>query len=134
MDYRERITAAVDYIEDNLFEEISAGVVAAQIGFSEYHFHRIFQGMLGESVAGYIRKRRLSEAAVSLKSSTKPILELAIMSGFESQESFTRAFKKMFGVSPNQYRKSKGTLSSFTKRRITIAMIEHLQEGITLTP
>lgn len=134
MNYNDRINAAIDFIENHLFEEISAGSVAEHIGFSEYHFHRIFQGMLGESVAAYIRKRRITEAAILLKKSSKPILDLAIMSGFETQESFTRAFKKLFGLSPGEYRKRKAPLSMHHKARLIPDMIKHLQEGITITP
>lgn len=134
MNYLERIRAAIDFIEDHLSEEVSVASVAALVGFSEYHFHRIFQGMLGESVAAYIRKRRISEAARQLELTDCSILGLALASGFETQESFTRAFKKMFGVSPNRYRKRAGATLSFHKRRTTKAMIDHLQTGVTLTP
>jgi AraC family transcriptional regulator len=134
MNYCERIRAAIDFIEDHLSEEISVASVAAQIGFSEYHFHRIFQGMLGESVAAYIRKRRISEAAGRLECSERSILDLALESGFETQESFSRAFKRMFGVSPNQYRRQSAKGTSYRKGRTTKAMIDHLQKGITLTP
>lgn len=89
MNYLERIRAAIDFIEDHLSEEISVASVAALVGFSEYHFHRIFQGMLGESVAAYIRKRRISEAAKQLELTDSPILGLALASGFETQESFS---------------------------------------------
>lgn len=134
MNYKERIETAVDFIEEHLFEPISACSVAEHIGFSEYHFHRIFQGMLGESVAAYIRKRRISESAALLQSTDKSILELALISGFETQESFTRAFKKLFGISPGAYRKRKSPLTVRHKRRLIPDMIKHLQEGITITP
>ncbi|MBY0359866.1 MAG: AraC family transcriptional regulator [Candidatus Obscuribacterales bacterium] len=132
--YEERLTAAIDFIEDRLLEPISTSSVAEHIGFSEYHFHRIFQGMLGESVAAYIRKRRISEAATLLRTSDRAILDLALMSGFESQEAFTRAFKKVFKLSPGAYRKGTRPLSVHHKVRLKPEMIKHLQEGVTLTP
>jgi len=134
MNYSASIQAAIDFIESRLFEDIAPSAVAAQIGFSEYHFHRIFRGMLRESVADYIRKRRISEAAKLLQESDKPILELALASGFETHESFTRAFKKMYGLTPSQYRQQKHGLSTYHKKRTSRTMLEHIQTGITLEP
>ncbi|HEY9713937.1 MAG TPA: AraC family transcriptional regulator, partial [Chroococcales cyanobacterium] len=107
MDYKSKILAAVDYIEDNFSDADLLENVSAHVGLSAYHFHRVFAGMLGESVMEYARKRRLSEAAVQLQGSTRPIIEIAMDSRFDSQESFTRAFKKMFGITPGAYRKSR---------------------------
>lgn len=134
MDYIERIQAAIDFIEERLSQDVNPSDVCAAIGFSEYHFHRVFQGMLGESVAAYMRKRRLSEAAKQLRNSSSAILDIALSSQFDSQESFTRAFKKMFGVSPNQFRKNGSDTASYFKKRTNIDMIEHLQKGIPLEP
>ena len=134
MEYTSAITAAIDFIEAHLFESLSPAEVATHIGFSEYHFHRIFQGMLGESVSVYIRNRRLSEAAIHLRNSNKTILEIAVESGFENHESFFRAFKKIFGASPSHYRKCATKTISYQKMRTTKTMIEHLQTGINLEP
>lgn len=134
MDYMACINAAIGFIEDNLFKDITPLTVANHIGFSEYHFHRIFQAMLGESVAAYIRKRRMNEAAKLLKTSNTPILELAMLLGFESHEAFTRTFKKLYGVNPTQYRKLKNVPSSHIRSRTTETMIRHLQTELTLNP
>lgn len=134
MDYIERIQAAIDFIEERLFEDVELSQVSSAIGFSEYHFHRVFQGMLGESVAAYMRKRRLSEAAKQLRNSSAAILDIALQSRFDSQEAFTRAFKKQFGVSPNQFRKNGSDIATYIKKRTSLDMIEHLQKGIPLEP
>lgn len=139
MDYKKAILQAITYIEENLPGHAQADLtphkVAQQAGFSEYHFHRIFAGMLGESVSEYIRKRRLSEAAVKLCRSQKPIMEISLESGYESQEAFTRAFAKMHGLSPGQLRQSgRDTLFSY-KRPATDELLQHLiQEGTTMKP
>lgn len=73
---------------------------------SPFHFHRVFTGMVGESVKAYIRRLRLERASTMLAFTERPVLEVALESGYESQEAFTRAFKARFGSSPAQYRKS----------------------------
>ena len=133
-EYRLRIAKAVDFIEDRLDREVDAEMVAEHIGFSPYHFHRVFSAVLGESVSGYIRKRRLSEAAECLRQRDVPLFELALRSGFESQEAFTRAFKKMFGVTPGRYRGLGSSATAVEKRRATMEMLVHLQGGITMEP
>ncbi|MCP4633439.1 MAG: helix-turn-helix domain-containing protein, partial [candidate division Zixibacteria bacterium] len=72
--------------------------------FSPYHFHRIFSGMVGETVKEYIRRLRLERAAVDLKYTSIPVTQIAFDSGYETHESFTRAFRNMFDMSPKQYR------------------------------
>lgn len=134
MDYIEQIQRAIDFIEEHLSDDVNPSDVCTAIGFSEYHFHRVFQGMLGESVAAYMRKRRLSEAAKQLRNSSNAILDIALSSRFDSQESFTRAFKKMFGISPNQFRVNGSDSASYFKKRTSIDMIDHLQKGVALEP
>jgi AraC family transcriptional regulator len=133
MDYSVLIQAAIDFIEENLFEDIRSSDVATHIGFSEYHLHRIFCGMLAESVSEYIRKRRIFEIARLLKTTDRPIQDLAGLVRFDSPEAFSRAFKKIYGVKPSQYRRShKGW--DFQKTKITPKMLDHLRSGITLEP
>ncbi|MBX9688182.1 MAG: AraC family transcriptional regulator [Candidatus Obscuribacterales bacterium] len=96
---------AVRYIELHLDEDLNPSLVATQIGYSEFHFHRIFLAALGESVSEYIRRRRLHEAARRLVQGDESIMNLALRCKFESQEAFTRAFKKQFGETPGRFRK-----------------------------
>ncbi len=133
-DYLSAVQEAIKYIELHLGEELDAQSVCAHIGFSQYHFHRIFTAMLGESVKDYVRKRKLMVAADKLTNSTTPILELALSSGFDSQEAFTRAFKKMFRTTPGAYRKCGASVSAIRKLEITEAMLHHLAEGMTMQP
>ncbi len=133
MDYSACIQVAIDFIEENLFEDVRPLDVAAHIAFSEYHLHRIFCGMLSESVAEYIRKRRIFEIARLLKTTDRPIHELSGLVRFDSPEAFSRAFKKVYGVVPSQYRRShKGW--DFQKTKITKKMLDHFKDGITLNP
>ncbi|MGW8957249.1 AraC family transcriptional regulator [Paenibacillus sp. NPDC055715] len=104
MDYFKRIQCAIEFIEMNLREELKITEIASQACFSSFHFQRLFQAISGFTVQQYIRKRRLSEAAVGLKQSNQKVLDIALEYQYSSQEAFTRAFEKSFGVTPGRYR------------------------------
>ncbi|MFJ3390810.1 helix-turn-helix transcriptional regulator [Lysinibacillus sp. NPDC086135] len=99
------IQKTINWIESHLHEQISANDIDAVSRFSRYHFHRVFQTSVGKSVTEYIRMRRLANAASILLHTNERIIDIAIYYQFESQESFTRAFKKLYGLPPGQYRK-----------------------------
>lgn len=101
------IGRAIIFIETNLYEPLTAESVANAVSYSYYHFHRYFQAMMGETIGSYIRSRRLTQAAYDLIYGNKKILDIAVSLYFESAESFTRAFKKRYGVTPTEYRKNK---------------------------
>ena len=86
----DRIVRSLAFIEDRLGERFEAGDVAAAAGLSPWHYARVFQALTGETVMGYVRKRRLTEAARRLADGdTVRLIELALDSGFESQAAFT---------------------------------------------
>jgi AraC-like DNA-binding protein len=103
--YHPMIYQALDYIETHLEEELTLEQVAAAAGFSKYHFHRIFLEQVGASVTDYSRSRRLAGASALLLYTSEDIIQIAFRSRFESQEAFTRAFKKEYGMPPGRYRK-----------------------------
>ncbi|MFC5735281.1 AraC family transcriptional regulator [Cytobacillus gottheilii] len=107
MDYINSIQLTLDYIENHIHEHISLERLAEIACFSPFHYHRVFQAMVGESVMEYVRKRRLTTAAERLFYTNEKVLEIAISVGFQYHESFNRAFKKFYGVSPKQYRRAK---------------------------
>lgn len=102
----------ISRINDVLYEihrdtsaELSADVLAKVAAYSEQHFHRVFQEVVGESVHQYVRRTRLEQAANQLMFDRKrPVLEVAEQCGFASLSSFTRAFKSTFGVTPGRWR------------------------------
>ncbi|MBJ8029932.1 AraC family transcriptional regulator [Bacillus cereus group sp. N21] len=106
MDYFEKIQNSIEFIESNLQDRLNVVEVSSQSCFSPFHFRRLFQAITGFSVQEYIRNRRLSEAAISLRETRKNILEIAIDFQYNSQEAFTRAFVNYFGMTPAKYRKS----------------------------
>ena len=126
--------AAIEFIESNLDKDLSSSMVASQVGYSKYHFHRIFRSSTGESVADYIRKRRLARALNLLVSTDKPIYDIALSAHFDSQESFTRAFKKMYGQTPGRFRKANLPTPINFDQPVSAEMLEHLNRGLTMEP
>ncbi|KOY81530.1 AraC family transcriptional regulator [Lysinibacillus macroides] len=125
MDYFERIQHAIDYIEEHLEDKLTITHIAAQSYFSAFHFQRLFQAITGFSVQQYIRKRRLSEAAVLLATTAHNILEIAIRFQYGSQEAFTRAFVQYMGITPAKYRKR----ANFTLLQAKINFLDYKMEG-----
>lgn len=114
MNYKLQIQNSIDYIEKHLCENIKLGEIAKQSHFSEFHFHRLFHKAVGTSVMEHVRKRRLSEAAMELEETDEKITNIAFKYQFSSEESFSRAFKKLYGASPRDYRNTGRKISSTT--------------------
>ena len=112
MEYTKEIKNAMNYIENNLNEGIRLEEIAESAGFSKYHFQRVFKRETGLNLYEYIQKRRLAEASSLLLNSNIRILDIAVYLCFESQEVFTRAFKKVYGLPPGQYRKALKNLTN----------------------
>lgn len=112
MEYTKEIKKAMNYIENNLNKEIRMEEIADSAGFSKYHFQRVFKRETGLNLYEYIQKRRLAEASSLLRNTNIRILDIAVYLCFESQEVFTRAFKKVYGLPPGQYRKALKNLTN----------------------
>ncbi|SHK55080.1 helix-turn-helix transcriptional regulator [Desulforamulus aeronauticus] len=118
MDHKLQIQNSIDYIEKHLCESITLNEIAKQSHFSEFHFQRLFRKAVGVSVMEYVRKMRLSEAAKELAETDEKITNIAFKYQFSSEESFSRAFKRLYGSSPRDYRY---TLGRYADRRKTNA-------------
>ena len=104
-EYKVRINRAIQYIEANLANKISLSEVADVSYFSAYHFHRIFTGIVGETVNDYIVRRRLEGAVNLLIFKTElSVTQVALDSGFSSAANFSKAVKLHFGFSPSEIR------------------------------
>ena len=99
-----RLQKAIDYIEENLSHPIGLTDVSNAAFSSLSYFHRVFYFMTGFTVKEYIRRRRLSNAAYQLHCTELLITDIAFNAGYETLETFTRAFKKHYGVSPRAFR------------------------------
>jgi AraC family transcriptional regulator len=132
MDSLRRLNDAIGYIEENLLEDIDYKEVARRAYCSEYHFQRMFSYLAGVSLSEYIRRRRLSLAAFELMNSKARILDIAIKYGYNSPDSFTRAFQSLHGITPSEARKSRQSLKAFPRMtfQLTIKGVSELNYGI----
>lgn len=101
------VSQAIYYIEEHLYKKINLDIVALALHYSKYHLHHIFTKTIGFTIHTYVKRRKLTEAAKLLVFSKKPIIEIALISGYESQQAFTDIFKAMYKTSPAQFRKAK---------------------------
>lgn len=104
-DYLKQVQATIDYVESHLAEELSLSRLAQVARLSDFHYHRVFHSMAGETVMEYVRKRRLARSAYQVAHSDAKLLDIALENGFQNHETFTRAFKRMFEMTPADYRK-----------------------------
>ena len=96
--------AVIDYIEQHLDEKLDLGTVAEAVHYSKYHLHRLFAKTTGMTLHDYVQRRQMTEAAKLLVFSDQPILETALICGYESQQAFSSAFKAMYKTAPAEYR------------------------------
>lgn len=114
MDSLKNMNAAMQYIEDNLTHEIDFKEVAKIALCSEYHFKRMFSFLAGISLSEYIRCRRLTLAVFELKDSNAKVIDVAIKYGYNSPDSFTRAFQNLHGITPSEARSTSLSLKAYS--------------------
>lgn len=128
------IGTAIDYIETHLNGNLDLGTVAAAVHYSKYHLHRMFTDAVGMAIHDYVQRRQLFEAAKLLVFSSKPIIEIALACGYESQRAFAAVFKAMYKTPPAQYRLSQAFYP--LQLRVTLqqkaANPEHTAQSIRL--
>lgn len=121
MDWIVGIQKAIDYVEEHLTEEISYEEVAKSAYSSNFHFQRIFSVICGFTLGDYIRFRRLSLAGRELAETQAKVIDVALKYGYETPESFSRAFTRFHGVSPIQA-KNGATLRSFSRLSVKLTL------------
>ena len=122
MDWITGIQNAIDYIEEHLTETIDYDIVAEQSFSSTYHFQRIFSILCGFTVGEYIRNRRLTLAGSELATTDIKVIDVAMKYGYESPDSFAKAFQKFHGVTPSSARMNGSNLKSFSRLILKISL------------
>ena len=121
MDWIERLNKAVEYIEENLTNDIEIETLAKTAYCSVYEFSRVFSFAANITVSEYIRRRRLSQAVFDIQNGRESIVDISLKYGYESQATFTRAFKELHGQTPAAVRNHGILLKTYPK--ITFKLI-----------
>jgi AraC family transcriptional regulator len=122
MDLLSRMNSAMAYIEENLTNDIDYSEVAKIAYCSEYHFKRMFSFLSGVGLSEYIRRRRLTLAALDLKDKSMRIIDVAVKYGYDSADSFSRAFQSMHGILPSEARSSNIQLKAYPKMTFQLSI------------
>jgi AraC family transcriptional regulator len=134
MNALDTICLALDYIETHLQSQIAVADVAAAVGYSIYHFCRTFNQTTHHTPYDYLIRRRLAEAAGVLLRGERRAIDVALDYCFNSPETFSRAFRRVYGLSPRQARKAGRIEAWRSMPRLTRAHLEHLHRGTYLKP
>lgn len=140
------VSQAIRFIENNLNEKLDLETVAAALHYSKFHLHRLFTKTVNLTIHEYAQRRQLTEAAKLLVFSEKPIIEIALISGYESQQAFTSIFKAMYKTTPAEFReaeefyplqleihlKDEIVKMDFTKDDIKFAMLSDVNDWLEL--
>ena len=120
MDWRTGISKAIDYIEEHITEPTDYARAAKEACSSPFNFQRVFALLCGYTLGDYVRMRRLTLAGEELLSTDAKVIDVALKYGYDSPESFSRAFTRFHGVSPSAVRKG-AAIRSFS--RICVKLI-----------
>lgn len=122
MDWIAGIQRAIDYVEEHITEPIDYEEVAKRAYSSSFHFQRVFSILCGFTLGEYIRCRRLSLAGSRLLHSDDKIIDIALRYGYDTPESFSRAFTRFHGIAPSQARNSHAVLKSFSRLSVKLIL------------
>lgn len=133
MEWITRLNSAINYIEEHLCEKtVDYDEIAKLACCSTYHFQRMFGYMADVTLSEYIRRRRMSKAAVDLQNSSEKIIDVALKYGYDSPTAFNRAFKSVHGVAPSQIKTDGVSIKAFPpiSFKITIKGAEQMEYRI----
>lgn len=122
MDWITAIENAIGFIEENITEDLTAGRIAMEVNTSAFYFQKGFSMLCGYTVGEYIRMRRLSLAGGELLSSDIKVIDLAVKYGYDSPDSFTKAFTRFHGCTPTDVRRSGANIKSFAPLHIKLTL------------
>lgn len=122
MDWMKGMQRAIDYIEANITAELRMIDIADRAYCSSFHFQRIFSLLTGITIGEYIRNRRLTLAGSELNQCGSKVIDAALKYGYESPESFTKAFTRFHGITPSAAREPEAKLRSYSRLSIKLIM------------
>lgn len=122
MDWITGIQNAINYIEDHLTDQIDYEQAAKESFSSSFHFQRVFSILSGYTLGEYIRNRRLSLAGTELATGKEKVIDIAAKYGYESPDSFAKAFQKFHGITPSQARGNGAVLKNFSRLSFKITL------------
>lgn len=122
MEWLERLNDAMEYVEENLTGEITLEGAARRAACSAYHFQRMFPYITGMTFSEYVRRRRMTAAAMELTGGGAKIIDVAARYGYESPTAFNRAFQSVHGLPPSQARARGTTLRAFPRITFTLSI------------
>ena len=122
MEWVKGIQRAIDYIEEHLTDELDYEEIAKQSYSSSFHFQRVFSILCGFTLGEYIRSRRLSMAGMELAATKQKVIDVAMRYGYDSPDSFAKAFQKFHGITPSQARSEGANLKSFSRLSFKITL------------
>ncbi|MEE3892004.1 AraC family transcriptional regulator [Priestia megaterium] len=122
MDSLKNMNRALHYIEENLTNDIDFKEVARLALCSEYHFKRMFSFLAGITLSEYIRRRRLTLAAFELKDNNMRVIDVAVKYGYNSPDSFTRAFQSLHGITPSEAKKNSYSLRAYSQMTFQLSI------------
>ena len=122
MGWMEIVAGAISYIEDHITDDLTAGQIARHVNISSFYFQKGFSMLCGFTIGEYIRNRRLALAGKDLATSDVKVIDIALKYGYDSPDSFTKAFTRFHGVTPAQVRKETALLKSFAPLKIKFSL------------
>ncbi|WP_343209918.1 AraC family transcriptional regulator [Anaerolentibacter hominis] len=122
MEWTECISTAVSYIEEHITEDITIEDIAKQAMVSPFYFQKGFAMLCGFTVGEYMKKRRLTLAGSELISTDRRIIDIALTYGYDSPDSFTKAFTRFHGATPTSVRKGEAMIKSFASLKIKLIL------------
>ena len=120
--WTEGFQRSIDYIEDHLTDPLEIGDIAGIAALSPFYYQRIFGALCGMTVGEYIRARRMTLAAQELSGTDSRVIDTALKYGYESPDSFARAFQRFHGISPSRAREAGAPLRSFAPLHIKVSL------------
>lgn len=113
MEWIERLNSVINYIEENLTDKIDTDEISKIALCSSYHFQRIFAYMADISLSEYIRRRKMSRAAVDLQGESSKVIDISLKYGYDSPTAFNRAFQRIHGIAPSEVRRCGHSLKAY---------------------